>query len=113
MICADLLHVCFPDEHGNIVRTSAILEDLSPSGACIQFECPIPVGCRIAIAHPNGELRGVVKYCTFWEIGYYVGLQFDEGCKWSPEDFQPEFSLDLEQLMSSSLAPKPDGKRGS
>ncbi len=106
MICADLLQVGFGDENGNIVWSAAILEDLSPSGACIQFECHVPVGSRVAIAHPKGELRGVVKYCTFWEIGYYVGLQFDEGCEWSSEHFLPENRLDLEQLMGESAAGK-------
>jgi hypothetical protein len=88
------------------VRTSAILEDLSPAGACIQFECPIPVGCRIAIAHPKGELRGVVKYCVFRDIGYYAGLEFDESSMWSPERFLPEYRLDLEPLLAAAGAKK-------
>lgn len=95
MMCAGLIQVALRNGKGER-RASALLEDISPSGACIQLDFAVPVGSSVAILHAKGELRGEVRYCRYLEIGYYAGLQFEAGRGWRREEFLPESGLDLE-----------------
>jgi hypothetical protein len=109
MLCADLVDVRWQDKSGRSRRAVANLEDISLSGACIQLDEQLPLGTKVTISYPKGEYRGVVRYCAFREIGYFAGLQFDTGSKWSQRVFKPLHLLD-----PRSLAKKPDpGKEES
>ena len=94
MLCADLVDIRWKDASGRQRRGVANLEDISLSGACIQVERPIPHGAAIHIAYPNGELAGKVRYCVFREIGYFLGVEFEPGTRWSPRSFRPQHLLD-------------------
>jgi hypothetical protein len=94
MMCADLVDVRWKDKSGRGRRAIANLEDISLSGACLQTDVQIPLTTTVRISYPKGEFSGVVRYCQFKEIGYYVGVQFEAGCKWSKTSFRPLHLLD-------------------
>jgi PilZ domain len=100
MLCADLVDFQWKDQSGRSRRGVANLEDISLSGACLQIERPVPLGCTVRITYPNGELTGRVKYCVFREIGYFLGVEFDPGNRWSQRDFRPRHLLDPRRLVT-------------
>lgn len=99
MLCADLVDVRWREKSGRNRRAVANLEDISLSGACIQLETQIPTSTFVRISYPKGEFSGVVRYCMFKEIGFFVGIQFDAGCKWSKNAFKPLHLLDPRTLV--------------
>jgi hypothetical protein len=98
-LCADLVRVEWCDRLGKTRRSSAVLEDISPSGACLQFDKSMPLETVLHVRHSKGELVGTVKYCLFRDIGYFVGVQFPRAQGWSQDAFVPEHLLDLEKLV--------------
>jgi hypothetical protein len=103
MLCADMVDVRWKDKTGKMHRGMANLEDISLSGACLQFELPIPLQTDIRISYPKGELIGKVRYCVYREIGYFLGIEFDAGCKWSARHFRPQHLLDPRRLVIRSI----------
>jgi hypothetical protein len=61
---------------------------------CIQLDIQLATGTVVRISYPKGDFTGIVRYCLFREIGYFVGVQFDAGCKWSRNHFKPQHLLD-------------------
>jgi hypothetical protein len=99
MLCADLVDVQWKDQSGRTRRGVANLEDISLSGACLQVDRPVPQGTPLRMSYPNGELSGVVKYCVFREIGYFLGVEFVDGDRWSQRHFRPQHLLDPRRLV--------------
>lgn len=102
MLCADMVQVCWEQTSSGKCRATALLEDISPSGMCLQFEVSIPVGTRVSIRSPGERLTGIVRYCVYREIGYFVGIELQESSRWSREQFEPRHLLDLEELVHRS-----------
>jgi hypothetical protein len=100
MLCADLVDLQWKDKSGRNRRSIANLEDISMSGACLQVERPIPLGTDLRMTYPKGELTGIVKYCVFREIGYFLGVEFEEGVRWTERDFKPQHMLDPRRLVN-------------
>lgn len=100
MLCADLVDITWKDRTGRTRRTVANLEDISLSGACVQMDIPIPLQTTLKIAYPKGELRGRVCYCIYREIGYFLGVEFDPGVRWSQKSFRPQHLLDPRRLVN-------------
>jgi hypothetical protein len=103
MLCADLVDIRWKDKTGRGRKVTAILEDISTSGACVQIEGPIPENTIVKICLPKGQLNGTVRYCVYREIGYFVGLQFAADTKWSRKEFQPDHMLDMPRLLARGL----------
>ena len=103
MLCADLVDVQWKDQIGRTRRGVANLEDISLSGACLQVDRPVPLGTSFRISYPNGELMGIVKYCVFREIGYFLGVEFEEGCRWSQQSYKPQHMLDPRRLVNRTI----------
>ncbi len=101
MLCADLVTVEWRDDTGRRKRTIANLEDISHSGACLQLDLAIPPQTRVRITYPDGVLSGAVRYCVYREIGYFVGVEFEEGSNWSRRSFKPMHLLDPRKLIVS------------
>lgn len=108
LLCADLVEVHWKDASGKNHKTSALLEDISVSGACLQMETPVPVGAKVcwsgppargAKAHRSKEFVGLVRYCEYQEIGYYLGVEFESTSKWSRRKYRPRHLLDWKQLL--------------
>ena len=94
MLCADMVDVVWTDLEGVSRRGTALLEDISSSGACLQFEFRVPVGCTIRFVCKGEELEATVRYCVYREIGYFVGVVFAPGGRWSAQRFKPNHMLD-------------------
>jgi len=99
MLCADLVDVEWRDKTGRLKRTVANLEDISLSGACLQMDIAIPLQTNLRISYPRGELIGRVRYCVYREIGYFLGVEFEPGYKWSQRSFKPQHLLDPRRLV--------------
>ena len=99
MLCADLVDVQWKDQNGRTRRSVANLEDISLSGACLQVDRPLALGTPLHITYPSGELSGKVKYCVFREIGYFLGIEFDPGSRWSQHEYRPQHLLDPRRLV--------------
>jgi hypothetical protein len=102
MLCADMVNVIWKDPIGKRRRMMGLLEDISPSGACLQMETAIPVGVEVHWASPRKEFSGEVKYCVYREIGYFVGVEFAADSRWSRRSYKPDHLLDLELLVSKA-----------
>jgi hypothetical protein len=100
MMCADVVQASWTDQGGRAQQADALLEDISPSGACLQFEMAVPLGVTMRVACPKHEFVGEVRYCVYREIGYFVGVQFEPQSHWSKKAYKPRHLLDLQQLIN-------------
>ena len=103
LLCADIVGLSWKEKGGRARKANVNLEDISLSGACVQIDAPIPLGTSVRIAYDKGELSGFVKYCVFREIGYFLGIEFDAGSRWSQEHFKPQHLLDPRRLVLRSI----------
>jgi hypothetical protein len=103
MLCADLVDFQWKGANGRKKRGVANLEDISLSGACLQVDRPVPLGTAVHISYPSGELKGVVKYCVFRDIGYFLGIEFEAGVRWSQNSYKPQHLLDPRRLMARTI----------
>src|SRR5260370_38396374 len=103
MLCADLVDIRWKDKSGRGHKVTALLEDISASGACVELDGPIPHNTTVRVYHAKGQLQGCVKYCVYRDIGYFVGLQFEAYSKWSRKAFLPQHMLDMPRLLSRGL----------
>jgi hypothetical protein len=62
----------------------------------------VPLAVEVHWHSPKKEFRGTVRYCEYQEIGYFVGVEFEPGSKWSRKTFKPQHLLDLERLMAGA-----------
>jgi hypothetical protein len=92
-MCADLVTVRVGDAEGPR-ELVANLEDISPSGACVQMETAVREGADIEILCANCRLKGQVRYCRFTELGYDVGIAFAERKSWNKRRYKPEHLLE-------------------
>jgi hypothetical protein len=94
-MCAQLVTIVYQGEDGRKNKANAILEDISPGGACIQLEQPIALDTSVSILYPHGRYYGVVRHCELGQTGYFAGVQFSPGYRWSRQRFTPEHLLQL------------------
>jgi len=80
MMCADMVEVRWEDEENQPQKALALLEDISPSGACVQLENAIPLGTEVHWDCPKQSFAGYVRYCDYREIGFFVGVEFSDAC---------------------------------
>lgn len=102
MLCADMVEVCWKEPTGKKRRAMGLLEDISPSGACLQLETSVPRGVEIRWESPKHEFTGRVQYCVYREIGYFVGVEFDLKSRWSKKTYKPQHLLDLQRLVEDA-----------
>lgn len=103
LLCADLVELVWKDASGRKRRRIANLEDISLSGVCLQVEKEIVPGTSLSIRYGDGELVGTVRHCRFRDIGYFLGVQLEEGCRWSTQHFKPQHLLDPRELVDRAL----------
>ena len=94
LLCSQLVVFRLGEPTGSAESHQAILEDISAGGACVQLNDPVPVDVAGELVVSGRRLRGTIRYCEFREIGYFVGIEFDPGVRWSEENFRPEHLLD-------------------
>jgi hypothetical protein len=103
MLCAELVELCWQDPAGRQQRRVANLEDISLSGVCLQIEGTIPSGTPVSIRYGDGELLGSVRYCRYEGIGYFLGVELADGCKWSSQHYRPEHLLNPSDLVDQAV----------
>jgi hypothetical protein len=103
-MCSDLIKVRW--EGAGLAEVTANLEDISPSGACIQLEQPVPPGSAITLMLGRHKFKGCVRYCRRHEFGYFAGVRFDSGQKWSRDLYEPQHLLDPADLLQRQRRPK-------
>jgi PilZ domain-containing protein len=65
------------DEYND--ASTCVLEDLSPSGACIHSDLAMRVGVQVKIKAGSVIHAGVIKHCKPTEGGYHIGIEFAGG----------------------------------
>ena len=93
-LCADLVKVRIQDVEGAREEV-ANLEDISASGACIQLETAALEGANIEILCARCRFKGKVRHCRFSELGYDVGIAFDERRSWDRRRYEPKHILNI------------------
>jgi hypothetical protein len=104
LLCADLVEVEWQDQTGKTCSTTAILEDISASGTCLQADIPVPVEALVRVRHGRKTLEGTVSYCAYHEIGYFAGVTFTAKQRWSERMFRPKHLVDLAKLEAAQDA---------
>jgi len=103
LLCADLVDVSWEDDRGRRCRRVANLEDISLSGICLQVEKPISTGTPVTISYGDGHLKGAIRYCAYRDIGYFLGVQLDEDCRWSSQHYKPQHLVDPRELVERTV----------
>jgi hypothetical protein len=99
-LCADVVHLTCMESRR--VRTlEAMLEDISPVGACLQIEEDVPLSTEVALTAGDKTLYGVVSYCAYREYGYFVGIHFCDDTHWSRKVFEPDHLTSIESITGS------------
>jgi len=101
-----MVEVEWRDHAGKRWRTTALLEDISSTGACLQAESAIPLGAAIRWEGSGKQFQGEVRYCVYREIGYFVGVEFLCDSRWSKKDYRPPHLLDLEPFAEQGKSGK-------
>ena len=102
LLCADLVDVRWKDKSGRTRKAIANLEDISAAGACLQLDHAVPLQTLVQMDFPKGQLLGRVRYCVYREFGYFLGVEFAPGCKWTQRQFRPQHLLDPRRLVGGS-----------
>ncbi len=107
-MCADMIEVHWLDGCGHSCSVKALLEDIAPSGACLQTETSLPVGVEVQCNCGAHQFIGRTRYCAYREIGYFTGVEFSAATPWSRQEYAPRHLLDLDALMPSSWRRPPN-----
>ena len=75
---------CWEDQLGRKHQGAAQLANISPSGASVEVQSPVRIGTKLLLDYQNQELCGKVKYCVLQRSGYRLGIEFQDGNRWSP-----------------------------
>jgi hypothetical protein len=95
-MCSELVTVELENQGQAVV---ANLEDISPSGACLEMQQAVPLDAKMVLHCPGCRFHGKVRYCVFHQTGYQVGVELME-CKWSKENYEPEHLLGAPLIQS-------------
>jgi hypothetical protein len=98
LLCADLVQVEWKSTDGKERSATALLEDISRAGACLQTDVPLPVQASIRVCHGRKTLEGTVSYCAYRDIGYFTGVTFKRSQGWSKKVFRPKHMVDPGRL---------------
>ena len=110
LLCSDLVTLRLHRPGFAPRDIGAILEEISPHGACLQFEEPIAVDASVRLlqteAAEGGELNGTVVQCLHQpDLGFFGEVRFAPGCTWSPRYYRPLHLFDpTERLVASATA---------
>jgi hypothetical protein len=89
-LCADLVQVKWTSSGGLKHGEWAILEDISSSGACLEIEQPVPQDTVVTLEFTADKCQARVVYCNLENSKYLLGVQFEQGYRWSRRKFKPQ-----------------------
>ena len=87
--------MAWPQELGASRTDWAILGDISPSGACIEIDEPIPVNAVVELEFGHDRCLAVVQYCKYDKVSYVLGVQFKQGYQWSSSRWEPKHRIQV------------------
>jgi hypothetical protein len=107
-LCADLVKVQWKHDTGATRSEWAVLEDISPSGACFEMEQPIPLETIVTLEFTGDRCHASIKYCNYERTNYLIGVQFEQGYRWSRRKFKPEHLIQfrLRKVQKKTASPK-------
>lgn len=77
----------------------AVLEDISAHGICVQLEEKIAEGTPVHSLLGDQEFSGRVRYCKYQDIGWFIGINFDDKERWSEQIYHPQHLTNLTELV--------------
>lgn len=89
-LCADLVKVQWETDSGDIRCEWAILGDISSSGASLEIDVSIAPDTVVALQFENEHCKARIKYCRFDKVNYLLGVEFEQGYRWSRRRFKPK-----------------------
>ncbi len=104
-LCSDLVLLLWRDGARPREET-AVLENISASGACVQVEVPVPENAGVILRCRGSEFHGSVRACYLRDEGYFLSIAFDADSKWSRARFRPEHLVDPRTVKPRKLAGK-------
>ncbi|HXI42587.1 MAG TPA: hypothetical protein VNH83_21570 [Bryobacteraceae bacterium] len=104
-LCSDLVQLRWSEGPQKEREETVVLENISASGACVQAENPVAENTRVQLVCGKQEFHGYVRSCYWRDDGYFLGIAFDQGSKWSKSKFKPEHLLDPAEV--KPRRPKP------
>ena len=84
-LCSHLVEIV----HGES-KQHGVLEELSAEGAAVSLDTPIGPGEAVEMVAPGWRARARVRYSKRRGKDFQIGLEFAEGCRWSPDVWQPD-----------------------
>jgi hypothetical protein len=73
-----LVEVSWEDQFGTRHTSSARLEDISVSGACLRVKVPVAVGSALRVNSYRERFSGTARYCRTDRRDFVVGVQKDK-----------------------------------
>jgi hypothetical protein len=103
-MCSEIVQLELLENDGEMPASTAILEEISLSGACIQMESPMPEGAALRLVCSTGpggcELEGKVVECRHRDqLGYFVHIGFKPESQWWADHYAPEHLFDPTSLV--------------
>ena len=80
----DTVNLAWTDHAGKKQQGPADLADISRSGASVRSQRPVKVGTLLSFDYQNQEFAGKVTHCKSGTSGYTLGIEFEDGYRWSP-----------------------------
>jgi hypothetical protein len=96
-LCADMARLSWFVGEDNLRTERVLLEDISPSGGCIQLDESVPLGSIVMLMVGGMPFYGHVCYCTFRDDAYFIGLRFSNDTIWSAGKVKPQHLTSLQQ----------------
>jgi predicted protein tyrosine phosphatase len=81
---AETVNLSWMDHTGQKQHGPADLADISRSGASVRSLHPVKVGTILSFNYQNQEFAGKVTHCKSGTSGYTLGIEFEDGYRWSP-----------------------------
>ena len=94
-LCADLVKVIWVPNFRQSCMDWAILGDISPSGACLEIDEPIPENTIVMLEFGGERCQAVVRYCKYDMVNYLLGVEFKAGYRWSSNRWEPKHLIQL------------------
>jgi hypothetical protein len=102
-LCADLVRLSWTEDDV-VHEDGGNLEDLSPSGCRLLMDHAIPETTPVEFQCGQSAFRGTVRYCRSGEIGFDLGIEFNQPGIWKQEEFEAQHLLDVRTLFSEPSA---------
>ena len=94
-LCAQLIKMAWASESESHRSDWAILGDISPSGACLEIDEPIPVNAVVELEFGFDRCMAVVQYCKYDKVNYLLGVRFEPGYRWSSRRWEPKHRIQV------------------